>query len=79
MKIDDTKSEDLLENAMAREIVQEIMKFGVSQPQILQIKSTGQQQKQNGQDKLCTLPCLYLLSLRLAFLLKSQTLLLSNY
>ncbi len=37
MKIDDTQSEDLLENAMAREIVQEIMKFGVSQPQILQI------------------------------------------
>ena len=37
MKIDDTQSEDLLENAMAREIVQEIMKFGVSQPQLLQI------------------------------------------
>ena len=37
MKIDDTQSEDLLENAMAREIVQEIMRFGVSQPQILQI------------------------------------------
>ena len=37
MKIEETESEDLLENAMAREIVQEIMKFGVSQPQILQI------------------------------------------
>ena len=37
MKVDEDESEDLLENAMAREIVQEIMKFGVSQPQILQI------------------------------------------
>ena len=37
MKIDDTQSEDLLENAMAREIVREIMRFGVSQPQLLQI------------------------------------------
>ena len=37
MKIEEPECEDLLENAMAREIVQEIMKFGVNQPQILQI------------------------------------------
>ena len=37
MKIEEPEGECLLENAMAREIVQEIMKFGVSQPQILQI------------------------------------------
>lgn len=37
MKVEEPECEDLLENAMAREIVQEIMKFGVNQPQILQI------------------------------------------
>ena len=37
MKIEEPEAEDLLENAAAREITQEIMRFGVSQPQILQI------------------------------------------
>ena len=37
MKIEDDDAEDLLENAASREITQEIMRFGVSQPQILQI------------------------------------------
>lgn len=37
MKIEEPEAEDLLENAAAREITQEIMRFGVSQAQILQI------------------------------------------
>ena len=37
MSIDENQSEDLLQNAAAREITQEIMRFGVSQPQIIQI------------------------------------------
>ena len=37
MKIEEPEAEDLLENAAAREITHEIMRFGVSQPQILQI------------------------------------------
>ena len=35
MSIDENQSEDLLQNAAAREITQEIMRFGVSQPQIM--------------------------------------------
>ena len=37
MKIENEEAEDLLENAAAREITQEIMRFGVSQQQIIQI------------------------------------------
>ena len=37
MKIENDDAEDLLENAAAREITQEIMRFGVSQQQIIQI------------------------------------------
>ena len=37
MKIEEPEAEDLLENAAAREITQEIMRFGVSHAQILQI------------------------------------------
>jgi hypothetical protein len=35
--LEKNQPEDLLQNAAAREIVQEIMNFGVSQSQILQI------------------------------------------
>ena len=37
MKVEEEEAEDLLENAAAREITQEIMRFGVSQQQIIQI------------------------------------------
>ena len=37
MKIENDDAEDLIENAAAREITQEIMRFGVSQQQIIQI------------------------------------------
>ena len=37
MKIENEEAEDLLENSAAREITQEIMRFGVSQQQIIQI------------------------------------------
>ena len=35
--LDETKQVDILQNAVAREIVQEIMNYGVSQQQIIQI------------------------------------------
>lgn len=35
--LEENQPEDLLQNAAAREIVQEIMNFGVNQSQILQI------------------------------------------
>ena len=37
MKIENDDAEDLLESAAAREITQEIMTFGVSQQQIIQV------------------------------------------
>ncbi len=37
MKVEEEEAEDLLENAAAREITQEIMRFGVSQQQIIQV------------------------------------------
>jgi len=37
MKIENDDAEDLLESAASREITQEIMRFGVSQQQIIQV------------------------------------------